>query len=493
MAPKDWKAPRSRERIKAFIEKAPTVDRDIHLMRARSATLAKATAAYPRGRAVLVEGAHVYGQLTKFESIVADAFRGESEETHQRILQFLDAFYKVWDSMVEEGGADTVDFHGPRLHAIVTNPEGDPKTQVQKAVALATALSSSAKMLGDAFGFPAEIRFGIDHGKCLAMTTGREHETETLFLGSAANHAAKLAAGKEPGIYLTPSAEDILRGSLLEVALGMRRLDREEAFSSAARTYPFPNIATAASRIVRERPNRAIFSFHRHRPPLSGIKFGDLMPSNSIRMGMASLFADVDGYTRFVDDAILRGTDAIRTAVVGIHVIRQELNAVLRYDFDGKRVRFIGDCIQGVIAEEPAKDNATSTVDLAMKCAGGMQSSFDLCKEAIPGLDSLGLAIGIEHGIVPMTRLGRSGEDSIRCATGKAVINAERMQQAIEGSGVKLGPEALKVASRGVVRNFAETSALIPYAQLINLIGAPEAPTTAIITRDREARPYLTR
>jgi len=34
-----------------------------------------------------------------------------------------------------------------------------------------------------------------DHGSCLAMSTGRSHDKDTLFLGRPANHAAKLAAG----------------------------------------------------------------------------------------------------------------------------------------------------------------------------------------------------------------------------------------------------------------------------------------------------------
>ena len=54
---------------------------------------------------------------------------------------------------------------------------------------------------------------------------------------------------------------------------------------------------------------------------------------------MASLFADIDGYTLFVDNAIRQGQEAIKTAVVGIHVIREELNDVLKADCEGKRVR----------------------------------------------------------------------------------------------------------------------------------------------------------
>src|SRR3546814_4018954 len=96
------------------------------------------------------------------------------------------------------------------------------------------------------------------------------------------------------------------------------------------------------------------------------------------------------------------------TAATGIHVIREELNAVLKEDCGGKRVRFIGDCIHGLMTkvqeEDTAKDDAPGAVEDAAVCAAAMKSSFDLCLEAVPGLDDLDLAIGIEYGPVPLTR-----------------------------------------------------------------------------------------
>jgi class 3 adenylate cyclase len=102
--------------------------------------------------------------------------------------------YRVWDGIVDGESSDRVDYHGARMHAVITSPAGDPVAQLKRAIALAKKLEEAAKQVGSAHGFPSRIRFGIDHGKCLAMTTGRSLEKDTLFLGRPANHAAKLAA-----------------------------------------------------------------------------------------------------------------------------------------------------------------------------------------------------------------------------------------------------------------------------------------------------------
>jgi hypothetical protein len=56
-------------------------------------------------------------------------------------------------------------------------------------------------------------------------------------------------------------------------------------------------------------------------------------------------------------------------------------------------VRFIGDCIHGVLAEGQLKDDAPSAVDEAILCAAGMKESFALCQKMIGGIHMLDLAV----------------------------------------------------------------------------------------------------
>ena len=220
------------------------------------------------------------------------------------------------------------------------------------------------------------------------------------------------------------------------------------------------------------------------------MKFADLSPAKSVRMGMASLFADIDGFTAYVDAAILGGPNQIKTAVKTIHVIREELNDVLQDDFGGKRVRFIGDCIHGCFAAGESTDDPVEAVDEAALCAAGMRSSFDLClRLAQPGAD-LDLAIGIEYGPVPMTRLGTPGNDSVRCAAGSAVIQAERIQQSISGGGVRMGPVALSHARTQVRKHFGDAASIISYASAADLVGAVSSPAVQVIRENPAARPH---
>jgi hypothetical protein len=183
----------------------------------------------------------------------------------------------------------------------------------------------------------------------------------------------------------------------------------------------------------------------------------------------------------------------MKHAAESIHVIREELNDVLRSDFGGKRVRFIGDCIHGVIAENKTKDEPEETVTEAALCASAMSNSFRLCKDIIGGMESLGLAIGIEYGPVPLTRLGARGSGSVRCASGRAMVVAEQEQQKIEGEGIGLGPVAYSFARPSVRKHFASASRILDYDDAAELLGSVASPAVSIVREDRSARPYFAR
>lgn len=491
-----WNSARSRRRILEHLETAPEFDANLSLAkRQRMLVEARAKGLMDRmssRKAFLVEGAHLYGQLLDFDQVVGESDGRETESSHRNLLRFLNMHYRLWDAIVEGDDADRVDYHGARMHGIVTVPENQPHNQIRRAVALAAKLGEATRRVASAYGFPARIRFGIDQGMCVALTTGREHERDTLFLGSPANYAAKLAAGgDEEGIFLTQTAQSTVGATNLRTKglMGENVLARD-FIDEAIRTNPFDRIDRAADRIIAEAENEPTFIFHRVTPPLLAVKFRELYPSNSIRMEMASLFADIDGFTAFVDAAIRSGGEAVKRAARGIHVIREELNDVLKDDFGGKRVRFIGDCIQGVIAEGERRDDGSATVREAVYCAAAMKSSFELCQEIVGGLAEIDLAIGIEHGPVPLTRLGQRGDESVRCASGRAVVVAGRVQGSIDGGGMKLGPAAAGLADATTRRHFANASSIIDYDSAVDLLGAVESPAISIIREDRTARPY---
>ena len=120
-----------------------------------------------------------------------------------------------------------------------------------------------------------------------------------------------------------------------------------------------------------------------------------------------------------------------------LHVLRSELDAVLHEDFQGRKVRFIGDCVHGLLVEGTAQTTEVEeTISNMTLCAAAMRSSFDIAlkrlKEKGTDASSLGLAIGFEFGPMNVTRLGMKGE-LIRCSVSRGVLAAEKEQSRCNG------------------------------------------------------------
>ncbi len=492
-----WNYERAKARIDKHLDNTPEVVGDVTSLQEHRKTTrtfaqeAKAKGKFPRSRAVVISGVHLYGQLLDFEDFIADITTSENKRLHTQMLELLDTHYRVWSSLVEEGGGFAVDFHGPRLHAVIAEADLTPHQQIERAIALAGKLSVAAGQIGSKLGVRARTRFGIDIGSCIALTTGRSHETDTLFLGRPANHAAKItASGNQEGIFLSIEAQKYTQTIPAFGEYGQAQVI-EEVIAVAKGSHQFDGFDAAVARVLEQDYRPPSFRFHREMPPLSKLKFAKLKPSNTIFMGIASLFADIDGYTAYVDDAMRSGLRMTTAATSAIHVIREELNDVLKDDFGGKRTKFIGDCIQGMIAEGQQADDPNAAVESSLLCAAGMRSSFSLIQERLGDLGMIDLAIGIEYGPTSVTRIGNSGDSSIRCAAGRAVVNSERVQQRIHGGGIQLGSVAEKYAPHGAKRGFLDDGRIPEYDDAANLLGSVVAPAIQIIREDSLARPHL--
>lgn len=421
----------------------------------------------PKGKAVVVDTVQIYVAITNYDEYRLEEGR-ETEMSHERAMRLLHLYYSAADRVIETSAAQRVDFHSGRVHAVVLERGNQGVTHETLAEAFAfiddfkrVAAAANSELARSEFN--ATFRIGVDIGTCVAINNGSGCEQEPLFLGSAANHAAKLAFGKEPGVYVSDRVQNILgmqKSGIIseflslsdsEISINSARRDanNELVFGVQDRKVYTQNIVESWRNEIRrgELPGFTdpSFSFSYKEPPLSEIDYSELQPSRSIRMPLVSIFADLSGYTDYIDGAVSSGD--IHEAVRALYVIRQEFQNVVEKDFGGRKVRFIGDCIHAVIAEgSRTETDKRKSVSSAALCAGGLHSSFSLCKEVLGNLASLGLAIGLELGPTPISRIGIRGDRSVRVASSIATTISEKMQQECEHNGIKFGANALRVA-----------------------------------------------
>ena len=319
-----------------------------------------------------------------------------------------------------------------------------------------------------------------------------------MFLGSAANHAAKLADGPQPGIFMSDRVRAILGFQRLGALESVRSIDdavinqviarRDEGTSSVELELAFTKSVediveswrTDISNAEVPDPTIPRFTFHHREPPLSGIDYANLSPSNSIRMPLASVFADLSGYTSYIDNGIADGS--ISEAIRALYVIRAELQNVVEEDFNGRKVRFIGDCIHALLAEgtKTETDDRSSVVQ-SFKCAGGLRSSFRICQDELSGLETLGLTIGIEYGPTPVSRIGIRGVRSVRLASSVATATSEQMQRDCGDNDTKFGPAAMAVIPVALndLANASGIAATLTYDDVVLSLSAQHTPEPA--------------
>lgn len=446
-----WKHGRAASRIESALAAVQTVTiadytRDLSLEN------------IPVNKAYRTHAAHLYVDIVNLDDLL-NITVDEGVTCHRRALRFLDLHYRAARRIFRDTDAKRIDFHNQRLHAFVAKPYGDhaecEAARVHHAVANAQLMIDVLAETGeDDEQIPdAIVRVGIDSGEALAVNNGRRGGREPLFLGAPANHAAKLSgAGKRSGIYLTNIARSAIGLSEVETPETTPLTVSEVSASQeiAQLGVDKDDIVTAWREDLEANPI-GTFEFTRHTPPLRTMDIASLTPANSRRQELISLYADLDGFTAYVDRNIDNNAeDVVRV----LHVLRSELDHVLSADFEGRRVRFIGDCLHGLMCEGTAHatDEGASVSDATL-CSGALHSSVQLALEKLgdQGIDTegLGLQVGFELGPVTTTRLGAHG-DRVRCSLGRSVRKSESEQGRCAGGETALGSLAYGAASEAV-------------------------------------------
>lgn len=430
-----WSIKESKKRIEAEIKKfGDPVIKD--LVRETDLT------SIPNGTAYRVNGVHVYVDILNAQELL-NTDSSESERSHKRYLRFLNIYQRVAHIVFRNTAAIRVDLQNARLHFVVYKPyDGEDKSKksdrVHHAVAVADLLVrvlESAAELHDELPDPL-IRVGIESGLALAVNNGSNGDREPLFLGEPANRAAKLSNGSVKGVFLGTSARAACGWAVEDEAKTPLTTDEiSKSNDEAALEIDKDKLCALWSEELKEHP-LSEFEFSRPTPPLRSLDFEELTPANSRRIEAVSVFADIDGFTSFVSAAITDGAE--KEAVKALHVIRTELRNALHSDFDGRKIRYIGDCLHGILAEGERATDVDKTLLQALLCAGAMRDAFGEIQKLLSTTAGLGLAIGLDFGPVSLTRVGVQGS-RVRSATGLAVVESEANQRVCSGTETAIG------------------------------------------------------
>ncbi|HAJ48787.1 MAG TPA: transcriptional regulator [Alphaproteobacteria bacterium] len=454
----------------------------------------------PNGVAYKVDGVHLYVDIVNMAALLAGTDK-EGETIHQRVLRFMELHYRAVARILNECDVVRVDFANQRLHAVVTKPYDDEAKRIKRAVAIAQLIQDVVAQTGDSDdNIPdAQVRVGIDSGVALAVNNGRRGAREPLFLGVPANVAAKHAAGTKLGIFVTANAR---------AAAGFAKVDDTKATALSAvdiaAAQESAQLGTDASAIVEKwrddlkKNPLGRFEFSGQTPPLANMPIDELSPSNCKRQDLTVLFADIDRFSAFVADRIAA---APKDVVQVLHVLRSELDAVLRLDFQGFKLRFIGDCILGLSCDGTAQTtDAPLTVANVTIIAAALHSSFEMCLEVLEakGIDldiddtTLGLAVGFELGPVATTRLGLKG-DLIPCSVGRSVVGAEAEQNRCASDVTAIGPQAFAAASDAVKGLFdaSRKAKSLRYADVVEALAERDERAAKVVFAPALARSPL--
>lgn len=416
----------------------------------------------PVHRAYEMNAVHVYIDILNLDEMLVEAEGGsETERSHKRALRFFDSHFRAIRFVLDKTNTIFVDFHNQRLHAVIPRPYGedeDEQRRLDRAIAISNLIISVIKeqrsVNGDENIPAAKVRVGIDTGMALAVNNGRKQNKEPLFLGNPANHAAKHAYGKKSGIFLTEKAREILKLGLVDDTK-LTSLTSEEINTSVERANLDNEVV--AQDVIDEVCNNVKllrdFQFSRAQTPLQkNLDFASLYYKSIKRQEMLSIYADIDGFTKYVSENI-ESEEGKKNILRCLHVVRSEMDDCLFRDFKGRRVRFIGDCMHGLICEgTTAVTDFGKTVDVGTEAVSGIRSSFNLALENLKerfniNTSSLGLGIGYEIGNVSNTRVGKKTECT-RCSLGISTINSEIEQMSCsDPTETKIGSKAYEYLS----------------------------------------------
>ena len=391
-----------------------------------------------------VRGTHLYVEVDNFNRLLRI-----QEDDPEEMLRRLHILARESSTVIgNDFDGFKVHFQGPKVHALAYRPVSSEVIMATKATLIMLALKHVTTTFNDVLDLtPAThwcVRGGGDHGVSLATRSGTGGDQEMLFLGSPANHAAKILSGTSVRVtaavaellpdefdtYLsTPSSDDSVR-IVTMVATQVEALAADYGW-----TWTLERTRSRLEQAAISHPAGCVTVSNATGP----IDKNSLAISQTKRVRGVSVFADVDGFTGYIDDLVRRDADMVE-AVRAFHVLRSTMRDAAVIDFDALRIQYQGDRMQA-LCYQPVDDEVVAVLR-AVELAAALKTITDeILPQVVAPEAAKPLAIGLALGEVLVSRMGQHGDPDDVVAIGPSVGQAAAIQQRLPGGTIGLSAD----------------------------------------------------
>lgn len=405
-----------------------------------------------------IYGAHVYVNIPNFARLATETDGLYAQDDYKRLIQVVHIYQREVTRIVESFGGVFVHFQGPKLHALFYRPIDNSEKLAVRAVLLQLILKDFVRSIFNP-AFPHYEDFtiagGTDLGSAIGTSNGINGDRELLFLGAPANHAAKIidSGGR---LRLTQRIYEALPDDLKSLCFNVVTSDELDELLKAHGCVWKRNVSTKNVEDDKKCFPLKDITYSSAEVP---IDLDSLSIRNNKRVLAASIFADVSGFTRYIDAAT--SSQDKRNALRVFHAIRKEMARVVKGDFNGLRIQYQGDRVQGLF--HLPKDEEASIAMKAVEAAVGLQSSMKhTLKAYLPEIGDLRLAIGVDMDITLVTRLGAHGQRD-RICLGKAVECAAQLEERSKGGQIAVSRRIYDLLPDCLRDRFAYNSTVLGY------------------------------
>ncbi len=413
------------------------------------------------------QGVHMYVDVPNFHRAVDSA--GNDKQKQRKLVRAASVLRKVQGDLLAEDGIGGIQRQTVRLHALTYKPyDSDEQVRdaerVKQAVIHAITHNSYVldvfnKVIGDVQDFSSAV--GLANGESYIANIGKQGKRELISLGSCANLAAKII-GRRDTITITSGMYTVLPDCLKEhfekadVIAGVQTYK-----ATGVRWSSHPELADDLGVSWEEEKWKKKTEEYRDGLPLDQIEITDatvlidvesLTERNCKRTAAVSFYADLDGFTRYVQEA--EDDEKVVSLIRQFYMIRAEFHAVVGTDYDGLVLQHRGDCILGILHLPSGNDNHSERCQQAVDIAIGVQSSMEhVLNEHLNDREDIHVAVGLDVGKVFLTRLGKKGQ-RINICFGPEVTEAERLQQMSAAEQIRISSEVYDELDEDVQEEF---------------------------------------